>query len=363
MPAVIEGGSPEEFPSCAGTGFGHHGGMRNLILPLIFAAAANAPADDFPSGAIETARESAVHVFGNQRTKGGGVVVDRDGLVLTACHLADGTNMTFSVEYPNGRRTPVSVLAVDVQADLMLLTPTVAVTDAVPAVFARRELEEGHEGICVGPALWEPFVTSYGRVASNEPRYREFGKLGYCSRFRLFSAMTPQLFSGSPWFTREGRLAGIQSGYLNNLGGSGEMSGLAMVACVDDMKRLVASRKDAATPDLGAIVYELWSADSAHIAGFPPDSEGVLITKLDKGGAMDRAGLHNLDLIQSLDERPVRTRRDFFNALRLTGPGNEVRVKYRRLNTAEPLELALKFGDLETAWWARKYPAGALKAP
>ncbi|MFO1522466.1 MAG: hypothetical protein U1G05_10575, partial [Kiritimatiellia bacterium] len=97
--------------------------MRNLILPLIFAAAASSLADDFPSGAIETARESAVHVFGNQRTKGGGVVVDRDGLVLTACHLADGTNMTFAVEYPGGQRVPVRVLAVDVQADLMLLTP------------------------------------------------------------------------------------------------------------------------------------------------------------------------------------------------------------------------------------------------
>ena len=329
--------------------------MRTLTLSMIFTAAATAMAEDFPPGAIETARESVVQVFGNSRIKGGGVVMDREGLVLTACHLADGTNMAFTVEYPDGQRMPALPLAVDVQADLMLLTPTAAVSNATPAAFTRRELEEGQELCCVGPALWEATVSTYGRVASPGPRYREFGKLGYCSRFRLYNAMTPQLFSGSPWFTRDGRLAGIQSGYLNNHGNN-EMSGLAMVACLEDLKRLVATRKDAATPDLGGIVFELWSADKAHIAGFPDGSEGVLITKQEKDGALERAGLPLHALIQSVEGRRVRSRVEFFEALRQVGPGNGVKLGYRVLKTEEPKEAVLTFGSLESAWWGNRYP-------
>lgn len=347
-----------EFTSCARTGFGHHAGMRHLILPLILTAAATALADDFPSGGIETARESVVQVFGNGRIKGGGVVMDREGLVLTACHLAEGTNMAFTVEYPDGQRVAARPLAVDVQADLLLLLPSIAVSNAMPAAFTRREVEEGQELVCIGPALWEPMVSTYGRVSSPGPRYREFGKLGFCSRFRLYNAMTPQLFSGSPWFTRDGRLAGIQSGYLNNHGNN-EMSGLAMVACLEDLKRLVATRKDAATPDLGGILFELWSADKAHIAGFPDGSEGVLITRQEKDGALARAGLPLHALIQSVEGRPVRSRVGFFEALRQVGPGNGVKLGFRVLKSEELKEVELTFGSLESAWWAKRYPKEA----
>ena len=336
--------------------------MRNVLPLLMFIAAATGRADDFPSGAIETARESVVQVFGNSRIKGGGVVVDREGGVLTASHLVDGTNMAFLVEYPDGQRVGARPLAVDVQADLMLLAPTAVVSNATPAAFTRRELEEGEELVCIGPALWEATVSTYGRVASPGPRYREFGKLGFCSRFRLYNAMTPQLFSGSGWFTRDGRLAGIQSGYLNNHGHN-EMSGLAMVACLEDLKRLVATRKDAATPDLGAILFELWSADKGHIDGFPEGSEGVLITKQKKDGALARAGLPLHALIQSVEERRVRSRVEFFEAMRQVGPGNAVRLGYRVLKDEEPKEAVLTFGSLEAAWWARWYPREASATP
>ncbi len=336
--------------------------MRTLLLPLIFIAAATVRADDFPSGAIETARESVVQVFGNSRIKGGGVVVDREGLVLTACHLADGTNMAITVEYPDGQRVAARPLAVDVQADLMLLTPLAVVSNATPAAFTRRELEEGQELVSIGPGLWEATVSTYGRVASPGPRYREFGKLGYCSRFRLYNAMTPQLFSGSGWFTRDGRLAGIQSGYLNNHHNN-EMSGLAMVACLEDLKRLVATRKDAATPDLGGILFELWSADKGHIDGFPEGSEGVLITKREKDGALARAGLPLHALIQSVEGRRVRSRVEFFEAIRQVGPGNGVTLGYRLLKTEEPKEAVLTFGSLEAAWWAKRYPRETPASP
>ncbi len=117
--------------------------MRTPNLLLMLTAAATTMAEDFPPGAIETARESVVQVFGNSRIKGGGVVMDREGLVLTACHLAEGTNMAFTVEYPDGQRISALPLAVDVQADLMLLTPTAAVSNATPAAFTRREVEGG----------------------------------------------------------------------------------------------------------------------------------------------------------------------------------------------------------------------------
>lgn len=329
--------------------------MKYLLSLLFSIVLATTHAEGFPAKAIATARRASVMVFSHQHVKGGGVVVDKLGSVLTACHLVDSTNAVLSVRYSDGRWIPARIVAVDVQADLMLLEPETEVPDAAFAELVRAEPEEGEEQVCVGPALWEMPLTTYGRAASEGPRYREFSDKGFCSRFRAYNAMTPQLFSGSGWFTHSGRLAGIQSGYINNLGKT-EMSGIAMVASLDDIKRLVSSRHDAATPDIGGIVFELWSAAREHIDGFAEGSEGVLLTKRAQNGALATAGIPHLALIQSVDNRVVKNRVEFFDALRLVGPGNETVLGFYRLN-GEHLERAqMTFESLEAHWWRQWYP-------
>lgn len=325
-----------------------------LFLPfLLVAAAVGVRADDFPPRALKAARDSTVHVFGSGRSKGGGVVVDRAGTVLTAAHVLDVTNCVILLQYPGGQRVPGKAVAVNVQADLVLIEPSAPVTNAVPAEFARRDLREGEEVVAVGPALWEPMVSTFGHVASVEPHYQDFSTLGYVVRTRFINAMTPKLFSGSGWFTSDGRLAGIQNGYLNNH--EGGISGLAMVSCLDDMRKLVETRKDASTPGIGGSVWELWTADPVHIAGFPPGIEGLIVTRIAPGEALERAGVPILSLILSINGSPTHSRRDFYNVLRRAGPGAEVRLKIRKLKSGEESELPFKADALEPAWRMRIY--------
>jgi S1-C subfamily serine protease len=331
-----------------------------LLLPFLLLSG-TARSDDFPPRALKAARDSTVHVFGSGRSKGGGVVVDRAGTVLTAAHVLDVTNCVILLQYPSGQRVGGKAVAVDVQADLVLIEPSGRVTNAVPAEFARRDAREGEEIVAVGPALWEPMVSTFGRVASIEPHYQDFSTLGYVVRTRFVNAMTPKLFSGSGWFTADGRLAGIQNGYLNNH--EGGISGLAMVACLDDMRRIVETRKDASTPGIGGSIWELWTADPAHIAGFPPGIEGLIVTRIAPDGALARARIPQLSLILSINGTPTHSRRDFYNALRNVGPGVEIRLKVRKLKSGEESEMPLKADALEPAWRAQYFPRSQTAAP
>ena len=64
---------------------------------------------------------AAVEVLVNGRLSGSGAVIDRDGIVLTAAHVANARDITIEVLLANKIRLPATVYGKDASHDILLL--------------------------------------------------------------------------------------------------------------------------------------------------------------------------------------------------------------------------------------------------
>ena len=87
-------------------------------------------------------------------------------------------------------------------------------------------------------------------------------------------------------------------------------------------------KEDRALGDLGTAADELWEHPAATVERFSREAvEGLLLTKVLRGGACHRAGLSNGTLIVRVDGVPCRFREDLLARVRGRKPGDELAIE------------------------------------
>ncbi len=92
---------------------------------------------------------------------------------------------------------------------------------------------------------------------------------------------------------------------------------------------------------LGLCVSKPDETITAHVPSLPP-GVGFVVTSLDEGGPADSAGLQDLDLLWKLGDQMLVNEAQLATLLRLSRPGEEVRISAFR--GGQPLELKLTLG-------------------
>jgi serine protease Do len=118
---------------------------------------------------VKTARECTVSFLG-----GSGVIVSRDGYVMTVAHVTNEAGRTVAVQLPDGRRVMAKTLGNDRGVDAGLMK----ITDEGPFPFVEMakssELKRGQWCVAAGyPVSYErgkPAVVRIGRVAWHNPQ-------------------------------------------------------------------------------------------------------------------------------------------------------------------------------------------------
>jgi S1-C subfamily serine protease len=151
--------------------------------------------------------------------------------------------------------------------------------------------------------------------------------------------------SGGPLLDSSGRLIGVNTAIVSP---SGAYAGIGFAVPVDIVQRVVPElirRGGVTRPGLGINILP----DSYNKSyGF----EGVGIETVVPGGAADEAGLRSaqqyrdgslaLDVIVAIDDQPVRTRYDLYDALDTHEVGDEVLVSVQRGRSVERLRVKLQ---------------------
>jgi S1-C subfamily serine protease len=319
----------------------------SAISAILAASPCAASATDLP-GTIRTAQKAAVEVLVDGQLKGSGAFVDGDGTVITASHIFKAPGARFEVIDASGKRLPAKRVAIDKGHDLLLLEVPgwkgsahafLEIAGAIPPVASPI--------YNLGNAL-RVHATVMGGIVSQE--HTTFSELtesnGYIENF-LVAGMTPSLTSGGVWIDARGRIVGVQNGRLND----GKVtSGLAIIAPPKAVARLVATRIDAATPDFGAWVWEVWTTDKSVIAALPEGTEGLVVTWLRKGGPLESAGIKRLDTIVALDGKPVRRRDDLIRLVRAHRPGDNVILDVLPQHAKSPKKVVVTLEGQEEFW-------------
>lgn len=246
---------------------------------------------------VHTAEDAQQMLDGTLRVPsqgmGSGVVIDREGRILTSAHIAAFASSVL-VEFVGGERIPAQVLGTSNNADVALLRLNRVPAGLVPAPLGDSDAARiGSEVFVVGAPHGLSQTLTAGHLSG---RRREASKAAQLFDFEFLQtdAAINQGNSGGPLFSEDGKVIGIVSHFLSQSGGS---TGLGFAASINMTRRLLLTGRPVWLGiDWLPVRGEL--AKALNLA----DGEGVLVQRVARGSHGDALGLQGGNLPVSIGD-------------------------------------------------------------
>jgi S1-C subfamily serine protease len=150
---------------------------------------------------------------GGELHTGSGIVLNRDGYILTAAHIARGRDFTVRVRLGDGRTVAAEVVKVSAKQELAIVK-TAPLPDAEPLPFAdSRGVRKGDPVVALGSPRRVWGVVSVGRVrVPNIGERLDYGSWGFDNAIEI-GIEVESGHSGGPVVSAKGELVGMVAGY------------------------------------------------------------------------------------------------------------------------------------------------------
>jgi serine protease Do len=235
-----------------------------------------------------------------QNSLGSGVIVRKDGLVVTNVHVIQGAQ-EIKVVLSDGREFPATPVTSDDQSDLALLK-----IDPEGAVLPTLELGDS-DAVEVGDlvlAIGNPFgvgQTVTSGIVSALARTR-VGITDYGFFIQTDAAINPGN-SGGALVTMDGKLVGINTAIVSRTGGSVGIGFAIPANMVRSVIEAAGHGGKVVRPWIGATGQPV-TAELAQGFGLEKPG-GVVINNLYDGGPAEEAGLKVGDIVTAIDDHVV----------------------------------------------------------
>ena len=248
--------------------------------------------------------------------QGSGVIIDRDGHILTAGHVSGEAGREAVVIFPDGRRARGKTLGANntIDSGMVVLTERVDFTHVPMAKSADLKkgqwcLALGHPG---GYKVDRPPVVRIGRIQALD------------ANALVSDCVLVGGDSGGPLFDMQGRVIGIHS----RIGGKVSSNVHVPIDTYHDTwGRLTSS--------------DVWGSPFPFLDIFKPpepylglraaeEQKSLKIEAVTPGSPADKAGLKVNDVIVKIDNRAFTKIDDMVGFLRTRRPGNQINVQVRR---------------------------------
>ncbi len=266
---------------------------------------------------VERVLPSVVNVrttsFGGGSGEGSGVVLDRDGIIVTNNHVVEGTTrVNVAFNDASGRTLRGEVIGVAPERDLAVIR--VAAKDLVPIRIGRSSaLRLGDAVVAIGYplGLGGPTVTR-GIVSGLDRTVEPAGSARLEGLLQTDAAINPGN-SGGPLVDLAGRLIGINTAVARQQDAENIGFAIAIEEALPVIERI--KRPAAAHVWFGVAVGSVESDSAAVRLGLDPSVRGVVVSSVYDGQPAARAGLVVGDVIVAIDGTPVRSAAAFEDAL------------------------------------------------
>jgi serine protease Do len=241
--------------------------------------------------------------------QGSGVVVSRDGYVLTAAHVIGRQNLNARIKFPDGREVNAKTLGLNRGVDSGMLKITEPGNYPYVEIGESSGMKNGQWVLAIGhPGGWDEkrgLVLRVGRLLYKNPTV-----------LRTDCVLVGG-DSGGPLFDFEGRVIGIHSRIGNALWDNFHVP---IDTFSEDWDQLVASK--------------IVGASSKAYIGLSLSGDSNQVSEVAPGGPADQAGLKKDDRIIRMDGKPVKDKASL----------GEV---FRELKIGQKVELVIQRGELE----------------
>jgi serine protease Do len=289
---------------------------------------------------------ASVEILVDGRMNGSGCFVDSEGIVLTACHVLSGSKgKLIEVISPTIGRITAKRIATDRGHDLALLSLPSRSGGYPSLEVAKRMPEALSQALLSSSPIWRHGLVLKGSIARDEPSFCWQATLKCYIRCMYIDGASPVGSSGGCWTDLQGRVIGVQSGYLNNT--EKAWVGIAFAAPPDAIARLIANRGDRDVATLGAAMEELWTQSTGFIARLPKGVQGLVTPKIHKGGPLDKAGMTRETLIMEIDGEPVAYLDKLLQIVQSKKPGQQVTLKVIEPIGKPPRNIKIRLGKVK----------------
>ena len=265
---------------------------------------------------------------------GSGVIVSKDGYLLTNNHVVDGANEV-KVTLQDGREFTAKVVGTDPKTDVAVIKieakdlPSIEIADS-------DKIEVGDLVLAVGNPFGIGQTVTMGMVSA---KGRGNMGLDYEDFIQTDAAINPGN-SGGALVDVEGRLIGINTAMLSRNGGN---QGIGF-AIPTNLARYVMDNlvKDGRVTRgyLGVLIQDVTPALAKEFK--LKETQGVLIGDVTAGSPADKAGLKSGDVVLAFNNKPALDSRQLKLAVAQIQPGKTVPVKVVREGSTKTIEVAIK---------------------
>ncbi len=248
---------------------------------------------------------------------GSGFVIDADGLILTNAHVvAAATEIRITVS--DGHTVVAKPLGKDLDTDLALLRVDPDGLDLKPLELGDSgTVQVGDPTVAIGNPFGLERTLTTGVVSALQRRLTAPSGFTIDNVIQTDAALNPGN-SGGPLLDAAGRVIGINSQIATGGGSAGGSIGIGFAVPVNTAKDVISQLEEAGHVERAYLGIQGSTGDG-----------GVNVERVEPGSPAAAAGLHDADLLSSLDDRPVRTMADVSAILERHEPGDEIAVKVR----------------------------------
>lgn len=265
-----------------------------------------------------------------EQSLGSGVIVGRDGYVLTNNHVIQGAQEIEIVLYDGGA-TQAKVIGTDAETDLAVLKidapnlPSIAIADHTPLNVGDVVLAIGNP-FGLGRTVTMGIVSALGRQL----------KLSTYEDFIQTDAAINRGNSGGALVNAYGELVGINSDIFSPSGGS---IGIGFAIPVSTAKAVL----DQIVAH-GRVIRGWLGAEYADPATMqtPCAKHGICVVGIYANGPAAQAGIKPGDALLLLDGQPISSQLEFRNREASLAPGTTVKISGERNGTPFSLEATLQ---------------------
>jgi len=265
---------------------------------------------------------------------GTGVVISRDGYIVTANHVVDNAE-SIELVFSDGRTAKAEVVGLDPGTDIAVLRTSES--NLVPASFGdSTELETGEWVVAIGaPFGLEQTVTA--GIVSAKGR-SDVGLAKFENYIQTDAAINPGN-SGGPLANLDGEIIGINSA-ISSRGGGSDGIGFAVPSSV--VRRVVDSIIETGRVARGYLGIGVQPASEEMLASLGVEhASGVVVNHIEKGSPAQCAGLEPGDVITNVAGRSIRTPGELIATISEIAPGKEVDIRAFRSGTEERVRATL----------------------
>lgn len=277
---------------------------------------------------------------------GSGVIVSKDGYVLTNNHVVEDANK-IQITLFNDKKFDAEIVGTDPLTDIAVLKIDASNLNVIKLGNSEK-LRVGEMVLAIGSPLEANLAhsVSMGIVSAKDRRIGilEQRNAGYENFIQTDAAINPGN-SGGALVNMDGELVGVNSAIASRSGGS---DGIGFAVPVDIAKRVMKSIIENGRVVRGFLgITSGGEVDGTMAKALELDKAyGIIVGQVEDNGPADKAGLREDDIIQTIDGEPIRSWSGFRTKVATSTPGTKVELGIVRNESQKNVTVTL--GELPT---------------